>query len=1106
MQSHLWRQVARVGAALAVVPAITLAQQPTTITGRVTTDAGLPLQGASVTVPALSLGAYSNQDGRYSFTVPATQASGQSVRVTARRIGYQAQAVNLTLSGGTITQDFTLTPTATEISGVVVTALGVQREKSQLGTAVQQLSTQDLTQTKSQSVVQQLEGKVSGVQITGTGTPGGSNMITIRGSNSITGDNTPLFIVDGTPVLKNDRGANPYGGWDFGSAISDINPDDIETMTVLKGPNAAALYGSRAANGVILITTKKGRESQGRIRTELNTFQTFDSPSRLPTYQNQYGQGAGGQFYFKDGAGGGVADYADQSWGPKLDGRTHGCTFVAGTNTNDPMSIPASAYDQSAPCSQFTAPNQPTPWIAHPNNVADFFQQGLTTSATIAASGGTDRASGRLSVGQDNVRSYIPGTYLTKSNAMLSGQFQVSPKLSTTGTVQYIRNGGTNRPGQGYGNSILESFVWFGRQVDMSVLKNSWQKSATLNNGPDGREFNWNYNFHNNPYFLMYGNPEHDLRDRLIGTASATYSFLDWLNATARVGSDLYRLNIDQDWSPADITGAPVNPAYNGAFALTQDYNNETNAELLLTGNHSLGRLLTMNATAGSNIRKQQFNTTGVSTQGISAPGIYNVGNSAIPLQNSQFTSRQQVNSVYGSAAFTFDGWWTVEGTARNDWSSTLPKGNNSYFYPSVNTSLVLTDAMPSLRNSVLSYFKLRGSLAQVGNDAPPYQLRTTYNGSSNKFNGLPLFSYNDVLANFALMPEITHSAEGGIEASFLDNRISVDASYYAKATKNQIFNVDVSPATGFQQKAINAGRVDNKGVEALLTVIPVQTASGLQWTSTFNFARNRSKVVTLYPGVTNLIIPPSPNNGWWYVTVEARQGQPYGDLVGYTFLRDSATGKILTNGGLTMQGPREVLGNFQPNWTGGWSNTVRYRNFTLTGLLDIHSGGSLWSITNWFGDYSGVLKSSLNGREVDWNNPGLTVKGIDISTCGAGSDYTAKGEYNCIGGGTANNTKVTAEQYYQDIFPVNEGYVYKDTYVKLRELTVSYDLPQRWANTLHSSIVTVGLTGRNLYTWTKVPNVDPEMTYSTQNGTQGVEYGSIPNARSIGINLRIVP
>ena len=1088
MTCHLRRVVAGVGLFLGFAPAVLGAQQPTILTGRVTTDAGTALQGASITIPTMSLGTYSQADGRYTFTVPVTRSIGQSVRITARRIGFRAQAVNVTLSGGTITQDFTLTATPTEISGVVVTALGQSREKSQVGTSVQQMDNKDLTQTKAQDVVSQMSGKISGVQITGTGTPGGSSMITIRGSNSITGDNTPLFIVDGVPIVKGNcgagspacHGANPYGGWDEGTPLNDLNADDIETMTVLKGPNAAALYGSRAANGAVLITTKKGANTGGNVRSELNTFYTMENPSVLPTYQNQYGQGAGGNFKFVNGAGKGVNDGADQSWGPKLDGRL---------------------------IDQFTGKQQP--WIAHPDNVQDFFQTGHTASATIAVSGGTDKANARLSAGEDNLTSFVPGTFLTKTNALLTGDLQITPNLSTTATINYIRNVGRNRPGQGYGNSILESFVWFGRQVDMNVLKDSWQKSATLNGGPDGREFNWNYNYHNNPFFLMLGNPENDARDRLIGTVSTSYRMLEWLTFTGRVGSDWYRYQINQDFSPADITGANsvgagLDQSYAGAFTIQNEYANETNTEALLNANKDFGRI-NLQGTFGGNIRKQNFNWNQVSTSGISVAGIYNVSNSAIAPENLQTMNQRQVNSVYGSASYTWNGWWTVEGTARNDWSSTLPAGQNSYFYPSVNTSIVLSDALPSIRNNILSYVKLRGAIAKVGNDANPYQLTTVYNGSPNTFRGLPQFSYSDVVANPALKPENTTSAEGGVEMSFANGRVNFDASYYAKTTRDQIFNLPVSPSTGFGFVSVNAGRIDNKGFEGLLTVIPVQDYHGVQWNSSFSYARNRSKVVSLYPGISTLIVPPSPTSGWWYVSVEARQGQPYGALVGNAYLRDSASGKLLTDGGLTIAGPRQVLGNIQPNWTGGWSNTVTYKRLSVSALLDIHNGGNLWSITNWFGDYSGVLKSSLKGREVDWNKPGYLVKGVDINTCGAGSGPAKNGQYNCVGG-TANSTTVTSENYYQDIFPVNEGYVYNDSYVKLRELRVGFDLPQHWANAAHAAQVNLAVTGRNLYTWTNVPNVDPEISYGTGNGTQGVEYGSIPNARTFGISVRVTP
>ncbi len=1054
MTSNFRRWFAGVAVLMALVPGMAAAQQATTITGRVVNDAGAPIQGASVAITSLGVGAYTADNGQYKLTVPA-EYSGRSVSLLARRIGFRESSVQITLSGGAMSQDFVLTSVPTVLTGVVVTALGEERQKSQLGTAQQQLSTADLTVAPTDNVIKAIQGKISGAQITGSGTQGGSTQIVLRGSNSITGNNNPLFVVDGVLIANRDRGASANGGWDFGSAMNDLNPDDIASMSVLKGPNAAALYGSQAANGVIIITTKSGRNTGGRINTEFNSFYTWDTPSILPTYQNQYGQGAGGDFQYVDGAGGGVNDGADQSWGPKLDGRL---------------------------IEQFTCPNSTCPWVAHPNNVRSFFPTGHTMRANLAVSGGTANANARLSVGTDQTQGIIPGNFLRKNTASLTGRMQVNDKLSTNASIQYVRDEGQNRPGQGYSNSILESYVWFGRQVDLSVLKNSWQKSATLNNGPANREYNWNYNYHNNPYFLMYGNPEGDTRDRLMGSISATYKFTDWLSVTGRAGADVYRLGISQNYSVADITGVNMDYSTAGAFGVTSDYSNNRNSDLIVSAVHDIGRHVVFNGSVGGTIRAQDFNTTNTYVRGISAPGIYNVSNAAIAPTQTQYDSRSQVNSTYGSAAFTWDGWWTVEATARQDWSSTLPKGHNSYFYPSANTSLVLTDVFPQLKNRWLSYLKLRGSVAQVGNDAPTYQLQSTYVGNANKFNGQPQFSFNDVLANAALKPEITKSGEIGIEASFFNGRANLDASWYEKATRNQIFNVAVSPATGFGSKSINAGRIFNHGIEALLTLVPVQLNNGFQWTTTLNFSRNRSMVDELYPGVSTIVLGSA-----WYTNVEARKGQPYGSLFGYAFARDSATGQLMTDGGLTYTSGKAVLGNIQPDWIGGWNNQISYKNFTVSALIDAHVGGDIFSVTNYFGDYAGVLKRTLNGRQVDWNNPGIVVKGIDVNT------------------GQANTINVTSEEYYQNIFPVNEPYIYKDTYFKLREVRIGYDLPQRWANRFNASAVNLALVGSNLHTWTNVPNIDPEFAYSNGN-TQGLEYASIPSPMSIGINVRIVP
>ena len=1060
MRYHAKLSLALAGALFGLLPGAARAQQGTTITGRVTTETDMPLQGASVSIASLGLGAYTNAEGRYSFTISAGRAGGL-VTITARRIGYTPKSVRVTLGPGDLVQDFQLAAQPTQLEGVVVSALGVQREKSQLGTSQQQIGTTELNQTKAMSVVQQIQGKVSGVQITGSGTQGGSTNIIIRGANSIAGNNQPLFVVDGIPVSNANRGGGLISGFDFGNAIADLNPDDIETFTILKGPNAAAIYGSRAANGVIVITTKKGGATGGRIRTELATTYTWERPSILPDFQNQYGQGAGGNFRYVNGAGKGTCDGCDQSWGPKLDGRPI-CQF------NSP----------GAGTSNCTA----TPWVPSPDNVEDFFKTGHTLSSTIAVSGGTDRANARLSVGMDNVDGYTPNNFFQKASGLLSGALQVSPRFNANATLQYIRNNGRNRPGTGYLGSIMEQFFWFGRQIDIDDLRN-YQAGGSSNNGPATREFNWNYNYHNNPYWLQEANTVTDARDRFIVSASGTYNITPWANATLRSGSDIYRLNIDQRIAQGNLTYADQN--YAGGFDFTNDYRNENNTDLLFTGNKNVLSSLNVNAMVGAGMRREYFSTNSQSTAGLTVPGIYTVANAAITPTLSQQIRRRNVNSAFGSIAFTLNNWWTVEGTARNDWSSTLPKGKNSYFYPSVNTSVILTDALPSLRSgNILSFAKIRGSVARVGNDAEPYQLQTTFIGNPNKFGSLPQFTLNDTLANFDLKPEITQSFETGLELGFFEGRASLDATYYSKETRNQIFAVTVSSTSGFARQSINAGKITNKGFEALLTLVPVQLSNSFQWTTTFNMAQNRNRVAELAPDVNTIILG---RGIFGDSRLEARLGQPYGAVYGQGFARDDQ-GRVLTHNGLPVPADTfTYMGSIQPDWTGGWSNQFSYKNFSLNVLFDIRRGGKIVSYTNEVGDYSGVLASSLKGREIDWNQPGYVFQGIDDVT------------------GQPNSVVLTAEKYQQSIFPTIEPYVYDASYVKLRELRFGFDLPARWANRLYAQNVNLALTGRNLVTWTDVPNVDPEFAYSSGN-FQGIEYAIPANARTFGISVRVTP
>ncbi len=634
--------------------------------------------------------------------------------MVARRIGLQQKSSQISLGQGPVTLNFTLAGSVSQLEGLVVTALGQTKERSQLGTAVQTVTSDQLNTTHDPNIVNQLAGKISGVVISGSGTQGGSVNVRVRGFTSITGNNNPLYVVDGVPISNAGRGGDPSGGGaadgrDFGSAISDINPEDVENISVLKGPNAAALYGSRAANGVVLITTKKG--GINKVSTQISGSNTWDRPSILPDYQNLYGQGSGGQFKYVDGAGSGIQDGNDQSFGPKLDGRL---------------------------IDQFTGKQQP--WVAHPDNVSNFFNTGQTRNGNIAFAGGSDRTSARLSLGGENVEGIIPNSFLRKVTALANGSLNVTDKITATGALNYIRSTGQNRPGVGYNSGILEQFVWFGRQVDTDVLK---AKMFDENGGL----FNWNYNFHNNPYWLQYENPEKDVRDRTIVSGSVAWQPVDWLSATLRSGTDFFRYNIDQQYAAGNLNAA--DPNYSGAFSYLRDVSSENNTDLLLLANRQATRRLALTATLGGNVRNLTTSTEGVGTSGISVPNIYNVSNAAITPSNVQIFSDRRVNSAYGAASFTWDEWFTVEGTARNDWSSTLPPGSNSYFYPSVNASVVLTEAIPALKGmGGLNFAKLRGAYAQVGADALPYQLRSTYQGFSQKFGANPLYTLSNTLAN----------------------------------------------------------------------------------------------------------------------------------------------------------------------------------------------------------------------------------------------------------------------------------------------------------------------------------------------------------------------
>ena len=1043
--ARIARLTSAVLSALALFPCSSFAQGDATISGRVTAE-GAPLPAVSVFITGLNLGTTTAADGRYSFVVPAARLTGQAATLTARRIGYRAETTSISLSPGSITHDFVLTTTTTSLEGVVVTALGIQRDKRSLGVAQTSVSAAELTSARDPNIVSALSGKVPGVEITAGGPPGGSARIVIRGENSITGNNQPLFIVDGIPIDNSANTNSGFGGFDFGNAASDINPDDIESISVLSGANAAALYGARAANGAIVITTKTGKGTKGLGITASQNL-TFETPLKLPEFQDVYGQGSGGKFAYKDGKGGGISDNVNRSWGPKMDGR---------------------------PIVQWWSNGVPEPWLPSPNNVRDFFDTGRTSTTNVAVSAAGDRSNVRISATNLDQKSMYPTNTLRRLNLALAGGAQVTPKLSTHASVQYIQDQNQNRPQTGYtaNSALFNIMIWGGRQRNDERMKNY------IN--PDGTQNGPNHTTTNNPYWDVYANPNMDTRDRVIGVGDVTYKFNDWLTGMVRSGTDWHR-----DWRKQEYADGNIGVDYAGGAFFEQNYFiRETNSDFLLSADRPatsgrLGMTFNLGGSRRDNATQQYLD----GTPHLVIPGTFNIGNSAVTPQVSSFQSARQTNSFYGQAQFSWNNYLFLDATGRNDWSSTLPTGNNSYFYPSVSGSFVFTDAVPALHlGGLLSYGKLRTSWAQVGNDADPYQLAVTY-AAGTPFGSIPRFTVPNQIPNSDLKPERTRSWETGLELRFFQDRVSFDGTYYNKLTSDQIIPAQITPAIGYTTAVVNAGSLSNHGVEGQLNVTPIRSGK-FSWDVTANYARNRSEVVSLYKGLQTVVL-----GAYWGLSVEARQNQPYGTLYGNPYLRNS-DGHLITLNGLPQTDPTQrVLGHYSPNWIGGLQNKFHYGNFDFSFLIDTKQGGQIFSTTKMFGEESGVLKSSLRGRE----NGQTLAEGGGLVVDGVNAD------------GSPNTTKVTSQAYFNALFQNHEANIVSASFVKLREMRLGYNVPESLSNRFRVSQMKVALVGRNLWMNAAAPDIDPEAAFDNSN-VQGIEFAGFPSARSIGFVVNVTP
>jgi TonB-linked SusC/RagA family outer membrane protein len=1047
------------------------------VSGNVTSaDDGAALPGVSVVVRGTTIGAVTDFEGNYSITVPDASAT-----LMFSFVGMLTQEVAL---DGQTTLDVVLESTSTELDEVVVTALGVSREKKSLGYSVQEVDGDAVSGTAQSNFASSLSGRVAGVQIKAPNTMGGSSNVLIRGSTSITGNNQPLYVIDGVPVDNSNysTGSDGWGGYDYGNVAQDLNPNDIESISVLKGAAASALYGSRAANGVILVTTKKGKTRQGIGVSVSSNFMvgTIDK-STLPQTQYEYGAGYGpfyedatGYFFEGDVDGDGVPDLItptseDASWGAKFDPNL--------------MVVQWDALDPAAPNY-----GEKRPWVAPPegNRMPSFFETSTRWVNTVAFDGGNKDGRFRLSYTNYDESGILPNSELNKHTLNFSGSYNFGPKLTVTANVTYNHQETIGRMGTGYdGGNVMQSFgQWTQTQLDYERLKDY--------ESPAGLHRTWNYSywtpgnlspiFFDNPYWVRYKNFEDDYRDRVLGYVSADYKFTDWLTLTLRTAVDTYH----------DVQNERIAIGSTGTSDFTTKQRNllESNTDLMLKFNKNLGEV-SLTGLVGANYRhRQQQRITGTTVGGLVVPELYTVSNSVSPMDVTEYLGILGEQSLYGNLSVGYGGFAYIEGTARLDQSSTLPTENNSYFYPSVAGTLLIHELGGLQDLTWMNYLKLRVNYAQVGAATGPYNTISTYAQGTN-WNNLSLFSVANTLQNPNLKPERTNSIEAGLEAYFFESRIGFDLAVYQTNSFDQIFSVPVSRASGYSSMFVNGGEIENKGVEVAIHAVPVRT-NDFTWNLDVNWFTNENTVVSLAEGVKSLQLMSA-----WDVKITAAEGEPYGTIKGTDYVYTDGKKTVKDNGYLMIgDDPLAVLGNVQPDWNMGIGNRLTWKGLSLYALIDIQQGGDIYSVNTKYGQATGVYEETA----------GLNDKGNpqrDLVADGGGNIFADA----VFEDGTPNDVYVEAYRWGRYWYYSNSPtarYVFDASYVKLRELSLSYSLPSAVLGDSFIRGVDISLVGRNLWIISKnVKHFDPEVILTAGNN-QGIEQGAYPSVKTVGVNVKL--
>lgn len=1043
------------------------------ITGKVTSaDDGSILPGVSVVVKGTTQGTTTTINGDFSIKAPADAILVFSF------VGMKTVEVPV---AGQTSIEMSMEYETTGIEEVVVTALGITREKKSLGYATQALDGEDISKVPDPNIVNSLSGRIAGVQVTNSsGAVGASSRIILRGASTIFGDNQPLFVVDGVPLSNlNDGTAGTSGGFDTPNGIADLNPNDIEKWDVLKGPNASALYGIRAANGVIVITTKKGRQSQA-LGIDFSTSVTFENPLVLPNFQNSYGQGPNKDF-FDYGNGTNGDGGVDESWGPPLD---RGLEFMQFTSyINNPENP------------------QPEPWVSHPDNVKNFYETGITTKYDLSMSGGNETSTFRLGAGYSNQKGIVPFTDFIKTNINASGSHKFGKKITANFNVNYSNSASSNLPSGGYdGSNVVQQTIWSGRNVDLEALKD-WRNLPKALPGSSYGEgtlpINWNTQFQNNPYWQLETNRNEFLKDRVFGNAGFGIAFTSWLNLTANVGIDQYNTKTNTRFAKGSAADAPTY-SISGGIAnrdASEGYYDESiskfmeiNSDVMLEMKKNIGNDLKLSLNLGGN-QMHQEQTYDFNAIQLELPDVYNLLNkkSGTNVYNLNEHEQQSINSVYGAGEVSYKEYLFLNITGRNDWASVLPMESNSFFYPSVNLSALVSE-MVDLKPIKIDFLKVRGGWAKVGGFGPlgPSDILAVYQLSELPWDGNTFANFPTTLNNSQLKPQTTTSYEGGLQAAMFGNKLRFDVTLYDQTNKDLVLPVQVTRSSGVSFVWDNIGELRNRGVEIQLgTTIVENRANDFAIDLDFNFAKNNNEVIKAGKDDSNddetLVI-----GGQWNMDLQVREGYPYGVIVGTSLARNE-DGKVIYNNGNPQVGEIKVLGDIQPDWTGGVNLAVRYKGLTLSTLVDAKIGGEIYTMTNAWGQYSGILEESLVGRET-----GIVGDGVMLD---ADSNYVP------------NNVVVSAETFNHNAFGADivETSVFDASYVKWRQLSIGYTLPASWTSKLRIQNVNISFIGRNLaLLYKKAPHIDPETGFSNDNSSQGMEFGQMPSTRSLGFSLNL--